>query len=73
MKPMTPAECADKANVSLSLVYSLLRAGRIKAMRIGVRGRGCWRIAPQDFEAWLQTCQFSESPHEDESEIKWVK
>lgn len=68
MKPMTPAQCAEQANVSLSLIYAVLRSGRLKAMRIGSRGRGCWRILAEDFEAWLQTCRVSDPPPQSGSE-----
>lgn len=62
MKPMTPAECATRANVSLSLVYAVLRSGRLPSMRIGCRGRGKWLVEPGDFEAWMESCKRSELP-----------
>jgi hypothetical protein len=33
-------------------------------MRIGCRGRGKWLVAPEDFEAWVQSCKLSEMPEE---------
>jgi excisionase family DNA binding protein len=67
VKPLTPAECAERANVSLSLIYAVLKSGRLKAMRIGCRGRGCWRIDPDDFENWKQSCRLEEMPQEDDT------
>ena len=72
MKRMTPAECAAKANVSLSLIYHVLRDGRLRAMRIGCRGRGCWRVAPEDFDNWLATCKVSEVRQEEEGEFTYL-
>jgi excisionase family DNA binding protein len=73
VKPLTPAECAGLANVSLSLIYAVLKAGRLKAMRIGCRGKGKWLVDPSDFENWKQSCRLEEMPQEDEGELKWLK
>lgn len=60
MKPLTPMECAEKANVSLSLIYAVLKSGRLKAMRIGCRGKGKWLVDHDDFENWKQSCRLED-------------
>lgn len=54
---LTVKQAAEKAHVSRSLIYGLLRAGRIKALRIGVRGRGKWVIEQDALDAFLETCK----------------
>lgn len=61
MKLLTPAECSERARVSLSLIYSVLKCGRLPALRIGARGRGKWLVEEASFEAWLASCRTEES------------
>jgi excisionase family DNA binding protein len=41
---LTPKEAADLLRVSERTLYEWLKAGHVKALRLGVRGRGVWRI-----------------------------
>ena len=36
---MSPAEAAERLEISRSLVYALIEEGRLKCLRIGRRGR----------------------------------
>lgn len=67
---LTPAECAARARVSLSLIYALLRKKKIPALRVGL-GRGKWLIKEEDFEAFLTSCK-QEDLIESESEFKYL-
>ena len=67
---LTPKQCAERACVSLSLIYVLLRKQIIPALRIGL-GRGKWLIREADFENFLATCKL-EDLREDESEFKYL-
>ena len=46
---LTVKDAAGRARVSPSLVYALLRKRKLKAMRVGCRGRGKWLIEESDF------------------------
>lgn len=70
---LTVREAAKRAAVSESLIYGVLKAGRLKGLRIGCRGRGCWRIDEQDFDSWLSTCRVSELPTDDGSPYQFLK
>jgi excisionase family DNA binding protein len=65
---MTPREAAEKLGVSQSLIYGVLKAGKLKGMRVGCRGRGKWLIDPNDFEAWKQSCKVTEWPEPDDGQ-----
>lgn len=54
---MTPREIAEKACVSQSTVYALLKAGRLPGFRVGCRGRGKWLVRWEDWEAFLASCK----------------
>lgn len=71
MKPLTPKQVAERANVSLSLVYAVLHAGKLRTLRIGCRGKGKWLIEPEDFENWKATCKVSELAVPD-GELKYL-
>lgn len=62
---LTPAECAARARVSLSLIYALLRKKKIPALRVGL-GRGRWLIREDDFESFLASCKLSDLPDNEE-------
>ncbi|MBA4066193.1 MAG: hypothetical protein C0501_21260 [Isosphaera sp.] len=73
MKPMTPKEVAERANVSLSLVYALLHSGKLKGMRIGCRGRGKWLVDPADYDAFIATCKLGDLPEPDTQPFHFLK
>jgi excisionase family DNA binding protein len=59
---LTPKQAAARACVSVSLIYALLRNGRLLALRVGVRGKGKWLIRSEDLDAFLASCKLSEWP-----------
>jgi excisionase family DNA binding protein len=73
VKPLTPKQCAEKIGVSLSLIYALLQTGKLKGMRIGVRGKGKWLVAPEDLDAFLATCKVSDLPEPDDGDYAYLK
>lgn len=48
---LDPRRAADRAGVSVATILRELRAGRLRGYRVG--GRKCWRIRPDDVDAWL--------------------
>jgi len=50
------SEVAERLNVSESLVYALVEAGRLSCHSIGV-GRGTIRVSTEDLDAFLATCR----------------
>ena len=69
---LTPQEAADRACVSRSLIYALLRRGRLPAMRVGASGRGRWVIDADDLERFLASCKLTGLPEESETEFKFL-
>ena len=59
---LTVKEAAERANVSRSLIYALLRQRRLAASRIGCRGKGCWRIDAEELARWLEGCKQAPGP-----------
>lgn len=58
MKPtFTVKQAAERAHVSRSLIYALLRTGRLKALRIGCRGKGKWLIEEDTLAAFVEECR----------------
>jgi excisionase family DNA binding protein len=49
-------QVAEKLNVSESIVYALIDAGRLACHRIGV-GRGTIRVSTEDLDAYLASCR----------------
>ena len=49
---LTLADVAELLATSSAQVYALVRRGDLKAIKIG--GRGQWRIAVADYEAYIQ-------------------
>lgn len=49
-------EVAERLQVSDSIVYGLVEAGKLIAHRIGL-GRGAIRISEDDFQAYLDSCR----------------
>ncbi len=50
---MTVKEAAERLEISVSLVYGLLTAGRLRGTRHGL-GRGTWRISEQQLAEYLE-------------------
>ena len=50
------AEVADLLNISPSLVYQIVEAGKIPFLRIG-NGRGAIRFQSADVKAYLDSCR----------------
>lgn len=48
----TPAEVAVRCQVSTKTVLRAIRAGRLRASRLGERG--AYRINPEDLDAWVE-------------------
>ena len=51
----TPAEVAERAGVCVDLIYKNIRAGKLKAIKVGLGQRYGLRIRPEDEQAWLET------------------
>jgi excisionase family DNA binding protein len=49
---LTLADVAEVLSTSSAQVYALVRRGELEAIKIG--GRGQWRIAVSDLEAYIQ-------------------
>lgn len=55
---MTPAEAAERLEISRSLVYALIEEGRLKCLRIGRRGRrGKIVIKDEHVRAFMEEVQ----------------
>ena len=48
---MTPAEVASLLNVKESQVYTLMRSGQLRALKIG--HRGVWRVHQDDLDEYI--------------------
>jgi excisionase family DNA binding protein len=48
---LTREQVAEELKTSKSQVYALIRRGDLRALKIG--GRGTWRIARTDLEAYI--------------------
>lgn len=46
------ADVAEILNISSAQVYALVRRGELRALKIG--GRGQWRVAAEDVEAYIE-------------------
>src|SRR3954453_6639839 len=51
---LTPQDVADRCQISTKTVLRAIRAGRLRACRLGTRGG--FRIHPADAEAWIASC-----------------
>jgi len=49
---LTRDQAAKELGVSPWVVYSLIRKGRLPAIRIRIGGRGSWRVSREDLEAY---------------------
>ena len=52
---LTPADVAERCQVSSKTVIRAIRSGRLRAYRLGVRG--AYRLRAADVEAWLAESQ----------------
>lgn len=48
----TPAEVAEVLSVKESQVYTLMRSGQLRALKVG--HRGVWRIHEADLEEYIE-------------------
>ena len=48
---LTLADVAETLNVSAAQTYALVRAGELRAMKVG--GRGQWRVETSELEAYI--------------------
>lgn len=53
----TVAEVAKRLRVSVGAIYGAVQSGRLKAYRIGARGRGTIRISEEYLRDYLEDCQ----------------
>jgi excisionase family DNA binding protein len=49
---LTLADVAETLNVSAAQVYALVRAGEVRALKVG--GRGQWRVEAAELEAYIE-------------------
>lgn len=56
---LTVDQAANRLQVSGSIVYSLIEAGKLACHRIGL-GRGTIRISVADLDAFLESCRQGE-------------
>jgi excisionase family DNA binding protein len=62
---LTPADVADRCQISTKTVLRAIRSGRLRASRLGERG--AYRVRVEDLDAWLQAVVVSPSDQESES------
>lgn len=63
MQLLTVKQAAERASVSLSLVYEWISQGMLPCYRLGKTGkRGCIRIDPVELEKFLAGCRKEGSP-----------
>ena len=53
---LSVADVAELLNISQSLVYQIVDAGKIPFLRIGI-GRGSIRFQPADVKTYLDSCR----------------
>lgn len=70
---LTPKAAAAKLCVSVSLVYGLLKSRKLRAYRIGVRGKGKWLIDQKDLDEYLESCKPMESAIPDDGQMKHIR
>ena len=52
VKLLTPEWIAERCEISTRTVMRAIRAGELKASQLAERG--CWRIKPEDLDAWIE-------------------
>jgi excisionase family DNA binding protein len=53
----TPKEVATILNLSIDMVYDLLREGRLPSIRLGAGKRQMWRIPKEEFEIYIKNAR----------------
>ena len=61
----TVAEVAKRLRVSVGAIYGAVQSGRLKAYRIGARGRGTIRISEEYLREFLAGCESSSDNWDD--------
>ncbi len=72
---LTVKDVAARLNVSLSLVYQIVEAGKLPVHRIG-NGRGSIRFRPKDIEAYVGECRVEKqapAPRQPRPRLKHIK
>jgi excisionase family DNA binding protein len=65
---LTPKQAAERAGVSLSLVYRWCDERRLPHYRFGGQGRrGRIMIAPDDLDQFMESCRVTDPPDHEES------
>ena len=60
----TVAEVAKRLRVSVGAIYGAVQSGRLKAYRIGARGRGAIRIPEESLRNYLESCEVKRDTRE---------
>lgn len=53
---LTVAEVAGRLRVSPGAIYAAIQTGRLRAYRIGTRGRGTYRVSEESLRQYLESC-----------------
>jgi excisionase family DNA binding protein len=61
----TPKEVATILNLSMDMVYDLLREGQLPAIRLGTGKRQMWRIPKAGFEEYVERASTTQ-PYDEE-------
>lgn len=59
---LTVKQAAERASVSPSRIYALLRSGRIQATRIGCRGKEKWLVDEATLDDFIKSCRTEVRP-----------
>lgn len=66
-------QAASRLGISLSLLYSLCHAGRLRHRRVGrAEGKGKYLFSEEDLNVFLATCEI-EVVDGDETELKHIR
>ena len=69
----TPKQLSEAEGVSLSLVYALVKQGRLAAYRVGCRGRGKLLIEDADWAAFLASCKAPAPGSVPDGKLKYLR
>ena len=58
---MTVRQCSQRLEVSPSLIYSMIAAGKLRCVRHGL-GRGCIRISEEHLQEYLSGAEPKGAP-----------
>jgi excisionase family DNA binding protein len=62
-QPLAPRECAELAGVSYHTILRAIRGGHLRAFQ--PPGTTLYRVAPEDFHAWLYGHPVTPAPREE--------